>query len=210
MIGLEDRLERARALEVDAIAEAIEEIGFECTRCGACCTGTTEEPHVATVTPGEVRELADDGREWRDVAKPVPFGLTDGEGETLEWALATDCGSCVFYEERDETGACTAYEDRPLVCETYPFSIALDGTLQPVGGVVETVGPLQVHECEGLGRDIDPAAARELAGAVKRRTIRDLEEEAAVLEAYESAEDVDAPLVVHDSEGPKDGDGRPL
>jgi hypothetical protein len=35
--SLEADLERARDLSVPDLADAIETIGFECTRCGACC-----------------------------------------------------------------------------------------------------------------------------------------------------------------------------
>ncbi|MFB6233409.1 MAG: YkgJ family cysteine cluster protein, partial [Haloarculaceae archaeon] len=62
MAALEADLDRARDLEVAALADAIEAIGFECTRCGACCKahedegGDTEE-HTATVFPDEVRRL---------------------------------------------------------------------------------------------------------------------------------------------------------
>lgn len=205
-----DRLAAARDVDVEGLADAIQDVGFECTRCGACCTGSDEDPHVATITPAEARTLQAGDEEWRDVAKPVPFGLSDDRGETFEWALATECGSCTFYEDGPDGGTCTAYTDRPLVCRTYPFSLALPGTTQPMGEAVESVGPLQVHECEGLGRDIDRESALELAAAVKERAIRDIEEEAAVLEAYRDAPETEAELTVYDSEGAKDVDGRPL
>jgi len=54
---LEAELERARDLDVGELADAIESIGFECTRCGACCTavdGDAGRDHVATVVPDEV------------------------------------------------------------------------------------------------------------------------------------------------------------
>ncbi|ELZ44519.1 hypothetical protein C464_13520 [Halorubrum coriense DSM 10284] len=177
MESLEAELAAARALDVADLADAIESVGFECTRCGGCCTGyapdepggapagegvdeagtdrrddgdaesgchggdADREPHTATVFPDEVRRVADaaegesgEAYDWRDVARPMPFGLetdADGDpsGETFEWALATDgCGDCTFYEESDGEGACTVHDARPLICRTYPFSVALDGT----------------------------------------------------------------------------------
>ena len=257
---LETELESARELRVSDLADAIESIGFECTRCGACCKGHTtddggREPHTATVFPDEVRELqaggddadgesnggeesSGDGEsnggdgesyDWRDVARPMPYGVTEGpngpEGETFEWALQTDaCGDCTFYEEADGTGACTVHDDRPLICATYPFSVALGGTTQPMGEVVDSAGPevpradgpaadgsvdaegmVRAHECEGLGRDISRAEAEELAAALKQRAVRELEEAIAVRDEYEPA-DVDG-VVVHDSEGAKRPDG---
>jgi Fe-S-cluster containining protein len=232
--ALETELDRARDLRVSDLADAIESIGFECTRCGACCKGHTtddgeREPHTATVFPDEVRELqgttggASDGGgeaggdgtdyDWRDIARPMPYGLSEGidgpEGETFEWALQTDaCGDCTFYEETDGTGACTVHDDRPLICATYPFSVALGGTTQPMGEAVDEEGMVRAHECEGLGRDISRDDAEELAAALKERAVRELEEAIAVRDEYEPI-DVDG-VVVHDSEGAKRPDGRPV
>jgi Fe-S-cluster containining protein len=256
MESLEAELDRARDLEVDALADAIETIGFECTRCGACCKavegcesedgdrelGESSESdgahdHVATVFPDEVRRLqraaaegdgtAGEGMEydWRDVARPMPYGLTEGpdgpEGETFEWALQTDdCGDCQFYAEGDGDGAtgdgdagsgrCTVHADRPLVCRTYPFSVALGGTSQPMGEAVDGEGMVRAHECEGLGRDISRADAEELAGALKERAVRELEEAIAVRDSYDPVETEPGEVVVHDSEGAKRPDGSPV
>ncbi|WP_276252728.1 YkgJ family cysteine cluster protein [Halomontanus rarus] len=238
-LDLEDELERAEALDTDALADVIESIGFECTRCGACCTRDGDDEHTATVFPDEVRELeAATGDGWRDVARPMPYGLRETEdgdlaGETFEWALQTDsCGDCVYYEEDDTgtgTGACVAHEDRPLICRTYPFSVALGGTSQPMGEAVDSVAlPAQrevgesddeemivrAHECEGLGRDISREDATDLARALKERAVRELEEAIAVRDNYEpavfGAENENDPIVVHDSEGAKRIDGTPL
>ncbi len=244
--SLETELERARALSVEDLADAIESIGFECTRCGACCKGyepaedaeeadsgdgdgsDESEPHTATVFPDEVREIRDglnengddaagDGEayDWRDAARPMPYGLSEGEngptGETFEWALAVDdCGDCTFYDpgEGDADGACTVYGDRPLICRTYPFSVAVAGVGQPMGEVVEESGPVRAHECEGLGRDIDRSEALDLAETLKQRAVREVEEALAVRESYDPVE-ADG-VVVHDSEGAKRPDGSSL
>ena len=230
MASLEAELAAARELDTAELADAIERIGFECTRCGACCKGEDGE-HTATVFPDEVRAIgagSSDGEptgayDWRDVARPMPFGLTEGEdgpeGDTFEWALRTDaCGDCTFYEggETPGSGTCTIYEDRPLICETYPFSVAVGsddaegglGTTEPMGGVVETEGMVRAHECEGLGRDISRGDAEELAATLKQRAVRELEEAIGVRDNYEPA-DVEG-VVVHDSEGQKRPDGSPL
>jgi Fe-S-cluster containining protein len=213
MESLEAELDRARALDVSALADAIESIGFECTRCGGCCKSESDDPHTATVFPDEVRELqAATDYDWRDVARPMPYGLSEGpdgpEGETFEWALQTDaCGDCTFYEEGEDEGRCTVHDDRPLICETYPFSVALGGTSQPMGEAVDEAGMVRAHECEGLGRDISRADAEELARALKERAIRELEEAIGVRDAYDPV-DTDG-VVVHDSEGAKAPDGTP-
>ena len=251
--SLEAELARARDLDVGALADAIESIGFECTRCGACCRGYetcggspdgavdgspdgspddgSREPHTATVFPDEVRRLVDAANEsdlargsesapeggesydWRDVARPMPYGLTDGPdgptGETFEWALATTgCGDCTFYRETDGQGACAVHDARPLVCRTYPFSVALGGTSQPLGEAVDEEGMVRAHECEGLGRDIAREDAEELAAALKERAVRELAEAIAVRDNYRPTDA--AGVVVHDSEGQKRPDGEPL
>jgi Fe-S-cluster containining protein len=222
MASLEADLRRARDLDPAALADAVERIGFECTRCGACCKAEAEDPHTATIFPDEVRELqaAGDGAnyDWRDVARPMPYGLSAGadgpEGETFEWALQTDaCGDCAFYaEDEDGTGACTVHADRPLICETYPFSVVLgeDGERvgQPMGKAVSQEGRVRAHECEGLGRKIDRDDAEDLARALKERAIRELKEAIAVRENYEPADQ--SGVVVHDSEGKKRPDGTPV
>jgi Fe-S-cluster containining protein len=218
---LETELTRARALEEGGLADAIEEIGFECTQCGACCRGsdcgddedaqTESEPHTATVFPDEVRRIQErEAYDWRDVARPMPYGLSEGEdgtsGETFEWALQTDaCGDCTFYD--GASGNCTVYEDRPLICQTYPFSVGLGGTSQPMGDPVDEEGMVRAHECEGLGRDITREDAEKLAATLKQRAIRELEEAIAVRDSYDPVEAGENEVVVHDSEGAKQPDG---
>ena len=249
MESLEASLERARSLDVGELAEAIQAIGFECTRCGRCCTADGDDPHTATIFPDEIRAITEHtGAAWEDVARPMPYGVDDrGEGETFEWALQTDaCGDCRFLESVDENRsagvgesavdsrldddgegaddsqpagdgrtveeggtACSIYEDRPLICQTYPFSVALAGTDEYATDVVATEGVVQAHTCPGLGRDIDEKAARALAETLRRRAIREIEEAIGVREQYESP-DGDYPLVVHDSEGAKRADGTPI
>lgn len=210
MEGLEADLRAAREVDVAEIADAIQSIGFECTRCGECCTAENDTPHTATIFPDEIRSIRDaTDRSWDDIARPMPFGVTDGTGETFEWALQTDdCGDCVFYEERDGLGACTVYDDRPLLCQTYPFSLKAGVQTEVPGSVVDTEGPVRVHECEGVGTQIEREAAMDLAETLKRRTIVEITEAIAVRDAYEPAP-ADG-VVVHDSEGAKRADGTPI
>ncbi|WP_435335322.1 YkgJ family cysteine cluster protein [Haloarchaeobius sp. TZWWS8] len=219
MESLESELEKAKALDASDLADAIETIGFECTRCGACCTAEADDPHTATVFPDEVSTLQEAGEQeydFRDVARPMPYGLSedeDGEltGETFEWALQTNsCGDCRFYAEDDEgMGSCTVHDSRPLVCQTYPFSVALGGTSQPMGEAVDESGMVRAHECEGLGRDISREDAEELAAALKERAVRELEEAIGVRDNYRRVESEEK-VVVYDSDGPKRVDGSEI
>ncbi len=217
MESLEAELRRARELDESELADAIETIGFECTRCGGCCKSIEGEDHTATVFPDEIRELRaaaterfEEHYDWRDVARPMPYGLgEDGTGETFEWALSVDdCGDCSFYEETDGRGACTVHDSRPLVCRTYPFSVTLGGTGEPMGAPVDREGVVRAHECEGLGREIDRDDAEELAAALKERSIRELEEAIELADRYEPT--TEDGIVVHDSEGAKRPDGTLL
>lgn len=221
---LQQELERARELSVTELADAIESIGFECTHCGACCKaadcgsetdeqGDSAEAHTATVFPDEIRAIKGEEYDWRDVARPMPYGLQDGidgpEGETFEWALQTDsCGDCVFYAGSGDGPGCSIHGNHPLICRTYPFSVALGGTSQPMGEAVDEEGMVRAHECEGLGRDISRADAEKLAAALKERAIRELEEAIGVRDNYEPT--AESGVVVHDSEGAKRPDGSPL
>lgn len=179
---------------------------------------TADSAHTATIFPDEVRTLRDADEtvtEWRDVARPMPYGLTEREdgtavGQTFEWALqTTDCGDCTFYDDSATGGGCRAHDSRPLICRTYPFSVALGGTSQPMGDPVDREGLVRAHECEGLGRSIDRDEARSLARALKERAVCELEEAIAVTERYEPVDATDR-IVVVDSEGAKRPDGTPI
>lgn len=199
----EDAVRKARSLSVIRLARSIQEIGFECTHCGECCTGSMDDEHVATIFPDEVRSIQHDDESWDDVAKPMPFGLTQQGSETFEWALQTDaCGSCVFYDDAAEGGGCARYQDRPVICETYPFSVEFDER-EDDPGVVEQSGNVVAHECEGLGNDIGWRDAVELAMALKHRAITEAQEEKEVIATYRASSQPSDDTVVYDSEGVK-------
>ena len=208
MEGLESALEAACDVAIDALAAQIQAVGFACTHCGDCCTGTQTAPHTATIFPHEVRAIqAGTDRSWTSVARPMPYGVA--HGETFEWALATDAtGGCVFHDADASDGGCRVHADRPGVCATYPFSLAVEPEHATAGEPAGAGGPLRVQECEGVGAPIDADAARQLARPLRERTIGELIEAAALLDRYDPRPGPE--LVVFDSEGPKDPQGRPL
>ena len=64
MESLESELAAARGLEVGALADAIESIGFECTRCGGCCTGyAPDEPGGAPADESDSAPADESGEE---------------------------------------------------------------------------------------------------------------------------------------------------
>ena len=88
-----------------------EGLAFECTRCGACCTGA---PGYVWVTPEEVARLADVRGETID-AFSRKFIRQVGNRYSL---IEKPGGDCVFWDR--EVG-CTVYEARPVQCRTWPF-----------------------------------------------------------------------------------------
>ena len=213
MRQLEDVLARVENLSLDVITDAIRSIGFECTRCGDCCIGLDGDDHAATIFPGEIRTIrAVTGREFDEVARPMPFGLQDGAGETFEWALQTDGdGNCVFHTtEEDGSSACRIYGSRPLICRTYPFSVDLGFSDDRAVSIDRREGPVVAYECPGLGRPIDREHAGRLAATLQTRARREVEEAIAVRDGYEIGGRFDEQIVVYDSDGPKRPDGTRL
>ncbi|NMB85228.1 MAG: YkgJ family cysteine cluster protein [Methanothrix sp.] len=184
---LRDDLRAARGLSTERLAAQIQEIGFQCLRCGDCCTG---EDNSVVVFPFEIRRiLGATAMDWSDVVEPPQEGEWDSEGifHTLEWRLKREDGSCKFYAKCN----CKIYGSRPLLCSTYPFY--LDS------------GALRCSECRGLGRKIRPGEAWKIAALLKKRWIIEICEAIALLERYEDFErgrpGKRGLCVVHDSEG---------
>ncbi|APE95967.1 YkgJ family cysteine cluster protein [Halodesulfurarchaeum formicicum] len=208
MERLEAALEFVRQLDPEPIARHLQEIGFECTRCGRCCSAADGEPHTATVFPDEVRAIqTETGDEWAEIARPMPFGIEDGTGETFEWALQTaPNGDCTFLTSEDDRTRCSIYGSRPLLCQTYPFSLSLPGTGVSEDAAVESAGRVRASACPGLGAELDAERARSMAERLKTRAVRELEETIALREQYQPVPDPEG-VIVHDSEGAKYPDG---
>jgi Fe-S-cluster containining protein len=229
-MSLEADLERARDLSVAELADAIEAIGFECTRCGGCCKAVDpddgvdgdREAHTATVFPDEVRRLQEAAEaafeaeyDWRDVARPMPYGVTESPdgpaGETFEWALQTDaCGDCTFYTEADDgTGACTVHDDRPLICRTYPFSVVLDGEDTGGDGAAEAAADAAAL-AQPMGTAVDregPVRAHECEGLGRDIDREDAEALAAALKRR-AVRELEEAIAVRAAYGPRpDADG---
>jgi Fe-S-cluster containining protein len=194
-------VERAESLDTEEIADVIQEVGFECTDCGDCCTADGDEALAVTVFPDERREIADAAdadASPEDVSEPSPF--SDGDDETFEWTVRRDaCGDCFFHQG----DACSVYEARPSVCRTYPFAVRFeeDAAGERVVELDSGKATLVVGECEGTGRDTKREDALELAQAVKRRALKEEREARQLLDVYEDVEPPEDGVVVHDSEG---------
>ena len=86
-------------------------LSFNCTQCGACCTGS---PGYVWVTDAEIVEMAT----FLDVSLEVFIKKFTrsiyGRRALLEHATTYDC---VFLKDN----ACTLYTSRPRQCRTYPW-----------------------------------------------------------------------------------------
>lgn len=86
-------------------------LAFECTRCGACCTGA---PGYVWVNAEEISRLA----AFRDESVgqfSKRFVRRVGDSYSL---IEKPGGDCVFW---DKTAGCTVYDARPAQCQTWPF-----------------------------------------------------------------------------------------
>jgi len=110
-----------------------EGIRFECTQCGACCTGAPgrvllargESHHIATflgLTPE--RFLA-------EYARPTPDGMS---------LLEKNNGDCIFLKEN----RCSIQPVKPRQCSTFPFWVANMRN--------EKAWAATQARCEGIGR----------------------------------------------------------
>ncbi len=88
-----------------------EGLAFECTRCGACCTGA---PGFVWVDDAEIARMAEHRGETvaaflRSYVRRV--------GDRLS-LVERPGGDCVFWDRR---AGCTVYPARPVQCRTWPF-----------------------------------------------------------------------------------------
>jgi uncharacterized protein len=88
-----------------------EGLAFECTRCGACCTGA---PGFVWVNADEIAKLAeflgmDQQAFSRRYVRRVSsrYSLVEKPG-----------GDCIFWSK---DAGCTVYSERPVQCRTWPF-----------------------------------------------------------------------------------------
>ena len=86
-------------------------LAFECTRCGACCTGA---PGYVWVDAAEIAALAAFRGESLDQFSRQ-FVRRVGDRLSL---VERPGGDCIFW---DKSVGCTVYPARPTQCRTWPF-----------------------------------------------------------------------------------------
>ncbi len=189
LIDLFQELENAKKISVKDLASQIRKIGFQCIRCGDCCTG---EDNSVIVFPSEIRLISrSTGESWFEIVEPPKLGEWDlaGNFHTLEWRLKKRHLSCKYYTLR----GCMIYEERPLLCKTYPFFLTL------------AKGLLCFSECNGFGKEIRNEESEELADILVERLIEEIKESIALIEKFDGFErgipSKEGLCIVHDSEG---------
>lgn len=135
---------------------------FECTGCGACCTGP---PGYVTYTPDEGRDIAKhlglaEDRFLERYTHDTPAG------RSLKEHLTEHGYDCVFLDRESVPGkaVCSIYEHRPLQCRTFPWwpeHLRSQSAWRQLG-----------RECEGVGRG-DFVPLSEITIEAKRQTSRD-------------------------------------
>lgn len=84
---------------------------FECTRCGACCTGA---PGYVWVVDEEIARLA----AFRGESVEQFTGKFVRQVGTRLSLIEKPGGDCIFWEK---SAGCTVYPARPVQCQTWPF-----------------------------------------------------------------------------------------
>lgn len=91
---------------------------FECTQCGACCTGG---PGYVAVSEDESRAIA------KVLGIPLEDFLTkytrkEGQGRSLREFKTQRGHDCVFLDfDAQGLAICKVYQARPLQCRTFPW-----------------------------------------------------------------------------------------
>ncbi len=174
--------------DINRIAGIVQSIGFQCIRCGACCSAVEKDSNLVMVTPAEIRQIMDlSGFPWQEIAEPYPEKIEDEEGNsfTIGWCIRRNNENCRFLDD----GACSIYQNRPWICRTYPFILSGER--------------VQTFPCPGLGSEISWQDAMAIAKNLldrKKAECADEENVRTVLKEYKIPP---GSFVVIDSDGMK-------
>ncbi|HEY9207336.1 MAG TPA: YkgJ family cysteine cluster protein [Candidatus Methanoperedens sp.] len=160
----------------DRFIKIIREVGFECDRCGKCCTSEFND-HVFLLDEDAERIIKNIGMEFLRPAPYYDFCDNLGRFYVLGYALKNRSGgNCIFYKG---TG-CEHYEIRPSICRIYPYMLNREAD---ENGVVEwrQIGGLDQH---GLyNSDIDDETCKDIVREVKKYELGFLEQKIRFLHA---------------------------
>lgn len=175
---IEQEIGGITAFPDDRFEQIIREVGFECDRCGKCCTSEFND-HVFLLDSDAERIIEVAGKEALRPAPYYEFCDNLGRFYVMGYALRNmPGGNCIFY-----TGSsCEHYEDRPEICRIYPYMLHRE---EDEDGNIDwrQVGGLDQHGA--YHSEIDPEAAREIIRAVKRYEIAFLRQKLAFMNKME-------------------------
>ncbi len=157
----EEEIQSISAFPDGKFISIIREVGFECDRCGKCCTSAFND-HVFLLEDDAARITNALGR---DFIRPAPyFDFCDNLGRfyVIGYALKNKPnGDCIFYTG----GRCGHYEMRPAICRIFPYMLHRepdeDGNVE-----FRQIGGLDEH---GLYHsEIDKKTCMEIVRQVKK------------------------------------------
>ncbi len=146
-----------------------EELRFNCTRCGNCCT---DKDTIVNVTYLDILRLKTglklDQKETLEIIGFYVFNkkLTEGTLEKMvvspietERGLAftglikNNLGACYFYDKKKSK--CLIYDIRPMLCRTFPFSFGMSNCVdnQSKGDSKIFYTEKAKNYCPGIGSD---------------------------------------------------------
>lgn len=135
MASLEAEIDKAMALSIEEITDALLEFGFECTRCGECCKGesigekdeqdaelqtdsASTNYHTATIFPAEIRSIINHISRttntivsWDEVARPIPYGLSSPTDNLADSSSSYTGETFEWALSTKECGNCTFYHE---------------------------------------------------------------------------------------------------
>jgi len=169
-INIEKEIRDLESFPDEKYLEIIRKVGFECDRCGKCCTSEFND-HIFLLDDDAQRIIEYHGREF---LRPAPyFDFCDNLGRfyVMGYALKTKPnGDCIFY-----TGSsCEHYEDRPRICKIFPYMLHRepdeDGNIdfRQIGGLDEH-GLYHNEICEGALKEILKTVKEYESGFLKQQ-----------------------------------------
>ncbi len=158
---LENEIKDVASFPDERYIEIIHEVGFECDRCGRCCTREFND-HVFLLDEDAESIIKIAGREFLRPAPYYEFCDNLGRFYVMGYALKDKAGGkCIFYTD----GRCEHYAHRPAVCRIYPYMLHREE---------DEEGNIDFRQIGGLGEhglynsEIDGETCRETVKEVKK------------------------------------------
>ena len=168
----------------------LEELRFDCTRCGNCCT---DKDTIVNITYLDILRLKTglnlDLKEMLEIIgfyvfnKKVTEGTLDKmvvspieseKGLAFTGLLKNKLGECYFYDKKKSK--CLIYNIRPMLCRTFPLSFSMSSDIgnKATGDIKLLYTEKAKKYCPGIGSD-SPIIRFEYWIKIGRETLKELE-----------------------------------